>query len=149
MVKINVNQELGIAKPIEVRATNKNVRKSLKLQLLQAKLEDKVHMAAEEHEAREAKSKKGEDPKPLTPEEKQADNQAMVEQIQNILTALDANYDFVAEILHLTDKQKEALDDLERDELFALANRITMRLQGIDDDEISKTLDDEKTEEKE
>lgn len=109
-MKINVNEELGIKKPIEVRATNLNMERSLQMQLDLAKAGDIAE---------------GED----------VDVIATLQQSLDIVRKMTQ---FIKNILKLSDVQSEKVDDLNQEETAMLVNRLCLRIMGNSDEEIKE-----------
>lgn len=107
-VKINVKSELGINKPIEVKQSNKVVRKTWLLQKQLAKMaiddQTKVPDTAESAEA----------------------------QLDTVLELQASIMNYVIEVLHLTDKQAEAVDELSFEDTVELANKISALVMGTE-----------------
>lgn len=108
-VKINA-KVLGIKKPIEVNETNKNIKKTLKVQI---KLEKLGKIDAEN----------------MTNEE------AYDAFLNGKLEATDATIEFIADILRLTEPQTDKLEDLESDDTDELFGQIIQKIMHIDDED--------------
>lgn len=108
-VKINA-KVLGIKKPIEVNETNKNIKKTLKVQI---KLEKLSKIDAEN----------------MTNEE------AYDAFLNGKLEATDATIEFIADILRLTEPQTDKLEDLESDDTDELFGQIIQKIMHIDDED--------------
>lgn len=128
-VKINVKQELGIAKSIEVKESNKNIRKTWLFQRLMTKFQIEQEMADKENKA----------PKDDDQEPKNVDPIAEMEKsekmIDSMLTMQEKVIDYITDILNLNDKQSDKLDDMEFGESFAFAMRISSELLHVDMEE--------------
>ena len=107
-VKIDA-KVLGIKKPIEVNETNKNIKKTLKVQIQLEKL-SKI------------------DAENMTNEE------AYDAFLNGKLEATDATIEFIADILRLTEPQADKLEDLESDETDELFGQIIQKIMHIDDE---------------
>ncbi len=107
-------QELN--KRFQVKASNKNIRKTYELQLMLAQSEDI------------------------------ADDEP-VESIKATLKLTNDVFAYVVDILKLTDKQAEKLDDLESTQVIEISNHIAMRLMGLSEEDIKKANADEAQEE--
>lgn len=108
-VKIDA-KVLGIKKPIEVNETNKNIKKTLKVQIQLEKL-SKI------------------DAENMTNEE------AYDAFLNGKLEATDATIEFIADILRLTEPQADKLEDLESDETDELFGQIIQKIMHIDDED--------------
>ena len=108
-VKIDA-KVLGIKKPIEVNETNKNIKKTLKVQI---KLEKLSKIDAEN----------------MTNEE------AYDAFLNGKLEATDATIEFIADILRLTEPQTDKLEDLESDDTDELFGQIIQKIMHIDDED--------------
>ena len=108
-VKIDA-KVLGIKKPIEVNETNKNIKKTLKVQIRLEKL-SKI------------------DAENMTNEE------AYDAFLNGKLEATDATIEFIADILRLTEPQADKLEDLESDETDELFGQIIQKIMHIDDED--------------
>lgn len=75
------------------------------------------------------------------------ENKTMEEQLEQSLGLLDATNLYIVSILKLSEAQQNKLDDLSVEDTSLLATRITLRLQGFTEPEVSKALaPDEETE---
>ena len=99
-------------KRFQVKASNKNIRKTYELQLMLAQSEDI------------------------------ADDEP-VESIKATLKLTNDVFAYVVDILKLTDKQAEKLDDLESTQVIEISNHIAMRLMGLSEEDIKKANADE------
>ena len=108
-VKIDA-KVLGIKKPIEVNETNKNIKKTLKVQI---KLEKLSKIDAEN----------------MTNEE------AYDAFLNGKLETTDATIEFIADILRLTEPQTDKLEDLESDDTDELFGQIIQKIMHIDDED--------------
>ncbi|ATW59523.1 tail protein [Lactobacillus phage Lenus] len=108
-VKIDA-KVLGIKKPIEVNETNKNLKKTLKVQIKLEKLSkiDAENMSNEE---------------------------AYDAFLNGKLEATDATIEFIADILKLTEPQADKLEDIEPDETDELFGQIIQKIMHIDDED--------------
>lgn len=100
-------------KKFNFRATNKNVRKTVKMQLVLAKSED-------------------------------IENKAPQEQLEDIDTMLDVVMEYIKDVLKLDSKSVDKLEDMEMNETIDLANKIAMRIMGIDEQEAKKVVENPK-----
>ena len=73
------------------------------------------------------------------------DNMEPSEQIQATLNMTDDVCDYLKNVLKLTDKQVEVLDDLDATETVKLANHVAMRLMGLSEDDIKKASEKKDT----
>ncbi|MGY4841608.1 phage tail tube assembly chaperone [Weissella cibaria] len=92
--------------PFEVKATVKNLKKTYKVQLKLATLEDAM------------------------------DEDTPVESLQSVLDALKNVTDYVVDMLKLKDTEIEKLEELDQEELMTLAQRLYMRIMGMSEQEI-------------
>ncbi|MBU7545316.1 phage tail tube assembly chaperone [Weissella cibaria] len=92
--------------PFEVKATVKNLKKTYKVQLKLATLEDAM------------------------------DEDTPVESLQSVLDALENVTDYVVDMLKLKDTEIEKLEELDQEELMTLAQRLYMRIMGMSEQEI-------------
>lgn len=92
--------------PFEVKATVKNLKKTYKVQLKLATLEDAM------------------------------DEDTLVESLQSVLDALENVTDYVVDMLKLKDTEIEKLEELDQEELMTLAQRLYMRIMGMSEQEI-------------
>ena len=92
--------------PFEVKATVKNLKKTYKVQLKLATLEDAM------------------------------DEDTPVESLQSVLDALENVTDYVVDMLKLKDTEIEKHKDLDQEELMTLAQRLYMRIMGMSEQEI-------------
>ena len=92
--------------PFEVKATVKNLKKTYKVQLKLATLEDAM------------------------------DEDTPVESLQYVLDALENVTDYVVDMLKLKDTEIEKLEELDQEELMTLAQRLYMRIMGMSEKEI-------------
>lgn len=108
-VKIDA-KVLGIKKPVEVNETNKNLKKTLKVQIKLEKLSkiDAENMSNEE---------------------------AYDAFLNGKLEATDATIEFIADILKLTEPQADKLEDIEPDETDELFGQIIQKIMHIDDED--------------
>jgi len=107
MVKINVADELGIKKVIEVKTTNKVVRDTWKFQKMQAK------MAIDQAEAGDSA-------------------EAIEEMLDSMLAIQDETIAYVVDTLHLTAAQAKKIDDMTFNETVELANKVSAQVLGIE-----------------
>ena len=92
--------------PFEVKATVKNLKKTYKVQLKLATLEDAM------------------------------DEDTPVESLQSVLDALENVTDYVVDMLKLKDTEIEKLEEVDQEELMTLAQRLYMRIMGMSEQEI-------------
>ena len=92
--------------PFEVKPTVKNLKKTYKVQLKLATLEDAM------------------------------DEDTPVESLQSVLDALENVTDYVVDMLKLKDTEIEKLEELDQEELMTLAQRLYMRIMGMSEQEI-------------
>lgn len=96
--------------PFEVKASVKNLKKTYAIQLKLATLEDSMQ------------------------------EDAPVESLQAVIGALDGVTEYVVDMLKLKPAEAEALEDLSQEDVMAIAQRLNMRLMGMSEAEIEKTL---------
>ena len=106
-VKINVAKELGIKKSIEVKESNKNIRKTWQLQKLMTKLS-------------------------IDQEQDSNDPEKAEEMIDMMLDVQTKVIEYVVDVLNLTDTQVDKVDDLSFDETVQLATRISSELLHVE-----------------
>lgn len=107
-VKINLKKELGIAKSFEVKESNKNIRATWQLQKLMTKLS-------------------------INQEEANTDDPEKAEEmIDMMLDVQEKVITYIVSVLKLTDTQAEKVDELEFNETFGLATRISSELLHIE-----------------
>lgn len=134
-VKINVEEELGMKRPITVKVTNKNFRKTLKfqkkmlhLQILQTKQAEKEKAAEQE---RQAKIEAGDEVSDV-----EVDDLKDYEDYEKLIDEIDELQEgtviYLGDVLHLSDANIEKLDDLETDELQNLAEKVISKVMGIE-----------------
>lgn len=113
-VKINVAKELGIKKPFEVKESNKNMRKTWRLQKLMTQLSIDQKLA-------------------------DSDSPEKVEKMIDLMLDVQSELiDYVASLLKLTDVQAEKLDDLEFNETRDLAVKISAALMHVNPSEANE-----------
>lgn len=98
-------------KTFKISHTNKNMRKSYQFQLTMAKLGQLN------------------------------DVDDVNEQMQQVADYSDVLIDFPAAVLNLTDKQKEALDNIEQDKLQELDVTLALKIQGMSNAQIADVID--------
>ena len=64
-----------------------------------------------------------------------------VESMQAILKSFDDTVEYISDMLHLKGKELDALEELEQEEVTAIAQRISMRVMGMSEDEIKEALE--------
>lgn len=108
-MKIKI-EKLGMKKAVEVKGTIKNQKLIDKVQLTMLKLQD-------DH----------------------SDDMTMTEQIQNELDLLNQIEEFFKNVLKLTDKNIEKIEEnLTSEELGNLVGEVVLRIGGASDDDIAK-----------
>lgn len=129
-VKINVFEELGIKKKIEVKESNANMRKALefqknltKLQIDQKKKQDKINeLDEDDSEDQEVKEENG---------FKIA--QMMSEMFDLMLGHMDSVQEFIIDMLKLDEKAQEKMDsDLDFDQTVELSSKIVSAILKVD-----------------
>ena len=96
--------------PFEVKASVKNLKKTYAVQLNLAKLEDAMS------------------------------EDAPVASMEAVLGALDNVTDYIVNMLNLKPGEVEKFEDLSQEDVMNIAQRLTMRLMGMTEDEIIKAL---------
>lgn len=117
MKKINVNKEFGIKKNIEVKESNKNMRKVYSMQLQMSKLGKLVDDAS--------------------------DDELL---LSSMIDLIDDSQEFIMDILKLDDKYLVKVEDLSQNETFELVNKITEELTGADMEKTDDGKEDPKSE---
>lgn len=129
-VKINVFEELGIKKKIEVKESNANMRKALefqknltKLQIDQKKKQDKINeLDEDDSEDQEVQEENG---------FKIA--QMMSEMFDLMLGHMDSVQEFIIDMLKLDEKAQEKMDsDLDFDQTVELSSKIVSAILKVD-----------------
>lgn len=105
-VKINA-KDLGIRKPVEVNETNKNIKKTLKVQM---KLEALGNIDAEN----------------------MTDEEAYSVFLKNQYEANEATTEYIADMLRLSESQIDKLEDLDSDKTDELFAQIIQKVMHID-----------------
>ena len=113
---MNIKVEQLAKKPFEVKGSVKNLKKIYQFQKDMAEMEG------------------------LT-EDKQG-----VEVFDAMTNMLDELIEYIDNMLHLTDKQHEAIEDMEQEEVINIAQYVAMRLMGMSEAEIEKALSDDSEE---
>ncbi|WEA52300.1 hypothetical protein PWO95_06550 [Weissella paramesenteroides] len=137
-VKINVEEELGLKRPITIKVTQKNYRKTLKfqkkmlhLQITNTKQYEKEKAAEQE---RQAKIDAGE-----VVEEDEVDDLAYYEELEKSFDELDKaqeeQVEYISDVLYLSEPNVEKLDDMEIDELQKFAQKVIAKVMGIEPEE--------------
>lgn len=134
VIKIDVKKELGISKPVSVKASNKNVRKTYAFQLVLAEMDADNESTQKEDNVVDINSNSS----------KVEPDQDMRDTFKRSLDLIDKTENYISDILQLTDKQRDNLDDLSFEESLNLANRIGLRLQGVSEDELTDSEDEPK-----
>lgn len=129
-VKINVFEEFGIKKKIEVKESNANMRKALefqknltKLQIDQKKKQDKINeLDEDDSEDQEVQEENG---------FKIA--QMMSEMFDLMLGHMDSVQEFIIDMLKLDEKAQEKMDsDLDFDQTVELSSKIVSAILKVD-----------------
>lgn len=135
-VKISAKKELGISKLILVKESNKNYRKTLKFQkdILRFQIEQTKAERAEKEkqEARDAALLAGEK---INEVDELKELEGYENQIEKLNELQDNSIAYVSEILGLSDKYIEKLDDLEFSELQEFATNIAAKIMGMEPQE--------------
>ncbi|WP_261805683.1 phage tail assembly chaperone [Lapidilactobacillus luobeiensis] len=95
-------------KSYQVKLSNRNMRSALETQLSLAKFDD------------------------------MDEDTSWIEQNKQVLATLDMMLDFIREILKLTDKENEKLQELEYQETIEITNYIIARMNGMSDEDLKK-----------
>lgn len=114
LVKIDASL-IGIKEPIEVKTSNKNVKRAIIF------LRDAAQADADNDSAKN-----------------------VIQQMNAILKGLDAAEGFVVDILKLSKSQKERLEDLSNDEFTDFAANVAETLMGVSSDS-EATQNDQKS----
>ena len=69
------------------------------------------------------------------------DEHSDIEELQSALALLDQAEAFLATLLKLTAKQKNALEEIDQATLFGLVNRLSLALQGLEPKDIEDRED--------
>lgn len=129
-VKINVYEELGIKKKIEVKESNANMRKALefqksltKLQIEQKKKQDKIDAI---------ESDKSEDPE-IQEENSFQIAQLMSEMFDLMISHMDSVQEYIIDTLKLDEKAQEKLDsDLDFEQTVELSSKIVSAILKVE-----------------
>lgn len=121
--------------PFEVKASVKNLKKTYKIQLKLAKLQemfsedvsDKVDQEVEKTEEEQRK-------------EEIAESQRNITKTEKAMEGLDLVTEYVVDMLKLKESEADKLEELSQEEVMAIAQRLNMRLMGMTEDEIEKAL---------
>lgn len=96
--------QLGMKKPVDVKVTNKVLKATLSMQQQVGKAQETL-MEGEPEEI-----------------------------FATLASLIDIKRDYLAGVLHLTEKQLEAFDDLETEETEAIVGEMTAKVLGIEED---------------
>ena len=133
MVKINVNKELGIKVPFDVKRTNKKVEDAYTFQLETARFEKGMD---EFNEKMQAMSEAASDDDSNDHDEKIANEILKNFEVQrDHIRKVQA---YISDTLKLTKKQKEPLGDLEVNETSMLAAKICAIIMGAEQSDIEE-----------
>lgn len=110
---MNIKVEQLAKKPFEVKGSVKNLKKTYIFQKKMAEMETLTE-----------------------------DNQG-IEVFDAMADMIEKLIDYIDTMLHLTDKQRESLEDLEQQEVINIAQYIAMKIMGMDDADIKKALSGE------
>ena len=121
--------------PFEVKASVKNLKKTYKIQLKLAKLQemfsedvsDKVDQEVEKTEEEQRK-------------EEIAESQRNITKTEKAMEGLDLVTEYVVDMLKLKESEADKLEELSQEEVMAIAQRLNMRLMGMTEAEIEETL---------
>lgn len=131
MVKINVNKELGIKVPFEVKRSNKRVEEAYTFQLEAARFEKGVE---EFNEKMQTLSDENPDDEADTNDKKMAEELFKNFEVQRDYVRKVQEY--ITDTLKLTKKQKETLGDMEVGETNMLAAKICAIIMGAERSDI-------------
>lgn len=127
-VLINVKEELGIAKPIKVKESNANMRKTLQFQKEMARLQ----VEQEKLQGRADKSK--------------SDAQAaqfMSNMFDMMMKMLDNVQVYIVEILHLDEEKQDYIEEeMDFNETMDLANKISGKIMKVEPTDATEEGDD-------
>ncbi|MBJ7678698.1 hypothetical protein HAU87_10630 [Weissella confusa] len=121
--------------PFEVKASVKNLKKTYKIQLKLAKLQemfsedvsDKVDQEVEKTEEEQRK-------------EEIAESQRNITKTEKAMDGLDLVTEYVVDMLKLKESEADKLEELSQEEVMAIAQHLNMRLMGMTEAEIEETL---------
>lgn len=121
--------------PFEVKASVKNLKKTYKIQLKLAKLQeifsedvsDKVDQEVEKTEEEQRK-------------EEIAESQRNITKTEKAMEGLDLVTDYVVDMLKLKESEADKLEELSQEDVMAIAQRLNMRLMGMTEAEIEEAL---------
>ncbi|WP_270774122.1 phage tail tube assembly chaperone [Weissella confusa] len=121
--------------PFEVKASVKNLKKTYKIQLKLAKLQemfsedvsDKVDQEVEKTDEEQLK-------------EEIAKNQRNITKTEKAMEGLNSVTEYVVDMLKLKESEADKLEELSQEEVMAIAQRLNMRLMGMTEAEIEETL---------
>ncbi|WP_424349939.1 phage tail tube assembly chaperone [Latilactobacillus sp. 5-91] len=135
MVKINVNKELGIKVPFDVKRSNKRVEEAYTFQLEAARFEKGV----EEFNEKMQTMSKTESDKESDDDSDNQDEKMAEELLKNFEVQRDyvrKVQEYITDTLKLTKKQKETLGDMEVGETNMLAAKICAIIMGAERSDI-------------
>lgn len=130
---MNIKIEQLAKKPFDVKKSGKNLKKTYQFQLDMAKLQDKINQGSAIEEV---------DREQLSDKEKEAldkkeQGQAIIS-FQTMIDIQDNAENYLTEILKLSEKQADDLEELEQDDIFEISQYVAMRMTGMTDAEIEK-----------
>lgn len=137
MVKINVNRELGIKVPFDIKRTNKKVEDAYTFQLETARFEksmnefDKKMQAMSKMESDKESDANSDDHDEKIAEEVLKNFEVQRDHIRKVQA-------YISDTLKLTKKQKEPLGDLEVNETSMLAAKICAIIMGAEQSDIEE-----------
>ncbi|CAK1244526.1 unnamed protein product [Fructobacillus evanidus] len=127
-VLINVKEELGISKPIKVKESNANMRKTLQFQKEMARLQ----VEQEKLQGRADKSKS----------DAQA-AQLMSNMFDMMMKMLDNVQVYIVEILHLDEEKQDYIEEeMDFNETMDLANKISGKIMKVEPTDATEEGDD-------
>lgn len=131
MIKINLNEELGIEKPFEIKQTNKRVEDAYKFQLENARFQLYMSDLSNKLDAID-------DDAVLEPEEEQKLGNDITESYQKQLDHLNSLTNYIINTLKLNKSQAKLLEELEVSATDLLANRICSKMLGSEPKDVKE-----------
>lgn len=122
-VKINLKKELGIAKPVEVKESNKNVRKTWVFQKEMTAVQ--INQAKQQKEADEAKD----------------EDEALVmvnNMFGDMIKVQDEMITYLTDVLHLDKKNQDKLEELTFDETMELSTKVSSAILHLEAEEATE-----------
>lgn len=131
MVKINLNKELGIKKPFDVKRINKRVEAAYSFQLEGARFE----LFIEDVQKRAMNADGDAD---MSEEEQNTIRADVISLYEKQRDHLRNMMNYIVETVGLNKKQSELLEELEVDETSDLAGKIAAIMMGANPDELEE-----------